>query len=103
MFSFVTVSFGVCWLPYHVYFIYSYHNPWVRNFLVRPLFSNGYHLMIGSDFSSVFFLGRDMFLNQLKDWKSRRVLEVSKKDQPCRQNHELALDEERETCNCTVL
>ena len=29
MFSFVTVSFGVCWLPYHVYFIYSYHNPWV--------------------------------------------------------------------------
>ena len=29
MFSFVTVSFGICWLPYHVYFIYSYHNPWV--------------------------------------------------------------------------
>ena len=103
MFSFVTVSFGVCWLPYHVYFIYSYHNPWVRNFLVRPLFSNGYHLMIGSDFSSVFLRKGYVF-------KSTQRLKIKtcfgglkKKDQPCRQNHELALDEERETCNCTVL
>ena len=27
MFAFMIVVFGICWLPYHVYFIYSYHNP----------------------------------------------------------------------------
>ena len=29
MFAFVIFTFGICWLPYHVYFIYSYHNPQV--------------------------------------------------------------------------
>lgn len=27
MFAFVTMTFLVCWLPYHAYFVYSYHNP----------------------------------------------------------------------------
>ena len=27
MFGFVVMIFMVCWAPYHVYFIYSYHNP----------------------------------------------------------------------------
>ena len=30
MFAFVILTFGICWLPYHVYFIYSYHNPQVE-------------------------------------------------------------------------
>ena len=25
-------NFGVCWLPYHAYFIYSYHYPDVKSF-----------------------------------------------------------------------
>ena len=25
-------NFGVCWLPYHAYFIYSYHYPGVKSF-----------------------------------------------------------------------
>ena len=55
MFAFMIVVFGICWLPYHVYFIYSYHNPWVRNFLVSPLLAMaiGYRLISCSDFSSV--------------------------------------------------
>ena len=27
MFAFVVMIFMVCWAPYHIYFIYSYHNP----------------------------------------------------------------------------
>ena len=27
MFGAVTLIFAVCWLPYHVYFIYSYFHP----------------------------------------------------------------------------
>ena len=27
MFAFMIVVFGICWLPYHVIFIHSYHNP----------------------------------------------------------------------------
>ena len=26
MFMVVVVIFAICWLPYHVYFIYTYHN-----------------------------------------------------------------------------
>ena len=26
MFGFVVVSFAVCWLPYHIYFLYTYHD-----------------------------------------------------------------------------
>ena len=26
MFIVVLIVFGVCWLPYHVYFLYSYYN-----------------------------------------------------------------------------
>ena len=29
MFAFVIATFLVCWLPYHSYFLYSYHNPQV--------------------------------------------------------------------------
>ena len=36
MFTFVVFTFGICWLPYHVYFIYSYHNPQVGNHFVLP-------------------------------------------------------------------
>ena len=27
MFGLLTVIFAVCWLPYHVYFLYSYYHP----------------------------------------------------------------------------
>jgi hypothetical protein len=27
MFAVVVIIFMVCWAPYHIYFIYSYHNP----------------------------------------------------------------------------
>ena len=27
MFALVIIIFVVCWAPYHIYFIYSYHNP----------------------------------------------------------------------------
>ena len=27
MFVVIISVFGVCWLPYHVYFLYSYHQP----------------------------------------------------------------------------
>ena len=27
MFVVIITVFGVCWLPYHIYFLYSYHNP----------------------------------------------------------------------------
>ena len=27
MFALVVLIFVVCWAPYHIYFIYSYHNP----------------------------------------------------------------------------
>ncbi|RWS09663.1 tachykinin-like peptides receptor 86C [Dinothrombium tinctorium] len=36
----VTVIFGVCWLPYHLYFLYIFHNlelsaePWVQHFFL---------------------------------------------------------------------
>ena len=30
MFMVVVMTFGVCWLPYHAYFIYVYHNPETR-------------------------------------------------------------------------
>ena len=26
MFIVILIVFGVCWLPYHSYFIYTYHN-----------------------------------------------------------------------------
>ena len=27
MFGLVVVIFVICWAPYHIYFIYSYHDP----------------------------------------------------------------------------
>ena len=30
MFAFVIATFLICWLPYHAYFLYSYHNPEVE-------------------------------------------------------------------------
>ena len=33
MFVFVIGIFGICWLPYHVYFIYSYHDPDITRLL----------------------------------------------------------------------
>ena len=32
MFAVIITVFGICWLPYHVYFIYSYHNPEIMRF-----------------------------------------------------------------------
>ena len=32
MFVVIISVFGICWLPYHVYFIYSYHNPDIMRF-----------------------------------------------------------------------
>ena len=29
MFVIVISVFGLCWLPYHAYFLYTYHNPTV--------------------------------------------------------------------------
>ena len=34
MFVVVLIVFGVCWLPYHAYFLYSYYNPHI---LSQPL------------------------------------------------------------------
>ena len=34
MFAFVISTFLVCWLPYHSYFLYSYHNPQVLEYLI---------------------------------------------------------------------
>ena len=31
MFFIIVTIFGVCWLPYHVYFIYAYHNNSIVN------------------------------------------------------------------------
>ena len=47
MFALVIIIFVVCWAPYHIYFIYSYHNPQITKatnllkltsypFLTRP-------------------------------------------------------------------
>ena len=47
MFAVVVFIFVVCWAPYHIYFIYSYHNPQITkatnllkltsyHFLTRP-------------------------------------------------------------------
>ena len=30
MFIVVVIIFAVCWLPYHVYFIYTYHDTEIR-------------------------------------------------------------------------
>ena len=27
MFIFLIIVFGICWLPYHIYFLYTYHSP----------------------------------------------------------------------------
>ena len=32
MFAVIIAVFGICWLPYHVYFIYSYHHPEIMRF-----------------------------------------------------------------------
>ena len=37
MFIVILIVFGVCWLPYHSYFIYTYHNT-VRIILVMTIF-----------------------------------------------------------------
>ena len=29
MFVIVITVFGICWFPYHVYFLFTYHNKWV--------------------------------------------------------------------------
>ena len=31
MFVIIVTIFGVCWLPYHVYFIYAYHHKSIVN------------------------------------------------------------------------
>ena len=31
MFFFIVIIFGVCWLPYHVYFLYAYHDKSIVN------------------------------------------------------------------------
>ena len=36
MFVAVIVIFGICWLPYHVYFIYSYHDPTITRYILIP-------------------------------------------------------------------
>ena len=42
MFAFVIFTFGICWLPYHVYFIYSYHNPQVTQRKEEVFFNDNY-------------------------------------------------------------
>ena len=41
MFAFVIATFLVCWLPYHSYFLYSYHNPQVISFSTKGLWKGG--------------------------------------------------------------
>ena len=37
MFIVVLIVFGVCWLPYHVYFLYSYYNMVSHIMIVRMM------------------------------------------------------------------
>ena len=36
MFGAVIVIFGVCWLPYHIYFMYSFYNPSIMKAWYTP-------------------------------------------------------------------
>ena len=36
MFGAVTTIFGVCWLPYHIYFMYSFYNPSIMRAWYTP-------------------------------------------------------------------
>lgn len=31
MFIAVVAIFGICWLPYHMFFLYAYHNPYITS------------------------------------------------------------------------
>ena len=37
MFIVVLIVFGVCWLPYHVYFLYSYYNTVSHSMTMRMM------------------------------------------------------------------
>lgn len=39
MFIIIVVIFGVCWLPYHVYFIYTYHD---NSIVAKPFIQHVY-------------------------------------------------------------
>lgn len=40
MLATITVVFGVCWLPYHVYFLITYHKPEITQVIVGKLFDS---------------------------------------------------------------
>ena len=49
MFAFVVVIFMVCWAPYHIYFIYCYHNPSVtRNPYIGHIYLGFYWLAMSN-------------------------------------------------------
>ena len=39
MFGFIVVSFAVCWLPYHIYFLYTYHD---KDIVGMAMFGNSH-------------------------------------------------------------
>ena len=49
MFVFMIILFGICWLPYHVYFIYSYHNPEImRSPYIKNIYLGFYWLAMAN-------------------------------------------------------
>ena len=49
MFACVVLIFMVCWAPYHIYFIYSYHNPSIaRKAYIRHIFLFFYWLAMSN-------------------------------------------------------
>ena len=49
MFAFMIIVFGICWFPYHVYFIYSYHHPEImKSPYIRHIFLSFYWLAMAN-------------------------------------------------------
>ncbi|RWS05584.1 tachykinin-like peptides receptor 86C, partial [Dinothrombium tinctorium] len=54
----VTVVFGICWLPYHLYFIYVYHNLHVTaNEYIQHLYLGFYWLAMANSAFNPFIYG----------------------------------------------
>ena len=49
MFAFMIIMFGICWLPFHVYFIYTYHHPEImKSPYIRHIFLSFYWLAMAN-------------------------------------------------------
>ena len=49
MFAFMIIVFGICWFPYHVYFIYSYHHPEIMKYpYIKHIYLSFYWLAMAN-------------------------------------------------------